>query len=236
MLVLSWLVLIWLAAPPIVAQSLRVYSEFARIDPSGEVTAPAQPREILSPAIVRNGFTSFQIVVQVKGGTPYWLYVGENPDNAVKVSMYRETGEQLEPLTSPYHGDTTQIFWLDLFADRNAIVRRIKIEPELDVNEDWVVYPMEVRVMDARVPDDAPNAVDPLELLCGQSRSVRAVADAPDARSMAQLQKRNRTQDAALSAGISKDRFARAIGTCESFQSVDPERYLRIRDYLFRMR
>ena len=119
---------IWVivAALPLTAQSLRVYSDLARIDSTGEVTAPAQPREILSPAIVRNGFTSFQIVVQVKSGTPYWLYVGENPDNAVKVTLYREAGDRLERVGSPYQGDSTQIFWLDLFADRNAMVRRIK--------------------------------------------------------------------------------------------------------------
>ncbi|HLH38981.1 MAG TPA: hypothetical protein VKX39_07525 [Bryobacteraceae bacterium] len=217
----------WMALLPGSAQSLRVYSEFARIDASGNVTAPAQPREILSPAVVRNGFTSFQIVVQVKSGTPYWLYVGENPDNAVKVSMYREIGERLEPLTSPYHGDATQIFWLDLFADRDAIVRRVKIEPELDVEDDWVVYPMEIRVMDARVPDQAP-ARSMMNFLCG-------LPVAPPVTDIEKLRRRNEQQDVALAATASKQELLARIGGCDN-RGANPESYLRLRDYLFRMR
>ena len=41
------------------------------------MTAPANPREILSPAIVRNGFTSFQIAVQAKPGEEYTLYYSD---------------------------------------------------------------------------------------------------------------------------------------------------------------
>ena len=214
-------------ALPLSAQSLRVYSEFARIDASGEVTAPALPREILSPAIVRNGFTSFQIVVQVKSGTPYWLYVGENPDNAVKVSMYREIGERLESLTSPYHGDTTQIFWLDLFADRNTIVRRIKIEPELDVNDDWVVYPMEVRVMEARVPDSR-GVASIMNFLCGRG-------DVSPATDLEKLHSRNERQDVALAALAPKQELLGRIGGCDN-RGANPETYLRLRDYLFQIR
>jgi len=55
------------------AQPLRVYSEFAQIDATGRVTAPAEPREILSPAIARNAFSSFQVVVDVARGTSYQL-------------------------------------------------------------------------------------------------------------------------------------------------------------------
>ena len=217
------------AALPLLAQPLRVYSEFARIDSGGNVAAPAQPREILSPALVRNGFTSFQVVVQVKSGTPYWLYVGENPDNAIKVSLYRETGGRLEELRSPYHGDTTQIFWLDLFADRDAVVRRVKIEPELDVGDDWVVYPMEVRVMDARVPD-APASDSMREFLCGRADPAAADSDA------ARLHLRNERQDVALAARAPRAELLSRIGGCGGAPSNDPESYLHLRDYLFRMR
>lgn len=226
---MKWLVP-WIAALPIAGQSLHVYSEFARIDPSGEVTAPAQPREILSPAVVRNGFTSFQIVVQVKSGTPYWLFVGENPDNAVKVAMYRENGDQLEPLSSPYKGDTTQVFWLDLFADRNAVVRRVKIEPELDVNEDWVVYPMEIRVMQAQVPDVPASAGSMMNFLCGR-------ADQPAGTAIAKLHRRNEQQDVALAATAPKPELLTRFGGCNPVdRGADPEFYLPLRDYLFRMR
>jgi len=58
--------------------ALSVYSEFAQID------APAchcsgDPREILSPAVVRNGFTSF---VEAPAETKWWLFVGQNPENS----------------------------------------------------------------------------------------------------------------------------------------------------------
>jgi len=222
---------IWVivAALPLTAQSLRVYSDLARIDSTGEVTAPAQPREILSPAIVRNGFTSFQIVVQVKSGTPYWLYVGENPDNAVKVTLYREAGDRLERVGSPYQGDSTQIFWLDLFADRNAMVRRIKIEPELDVNYDWVTYPMEVRVMEATVPDIAAAPVSMMKFLCGRS-------DEPAGSDVSKLRLRNQQQDVALASKVAKEELLRRMGVCDAEHPEDREFYLRIRDYLFRMR
>src|SRR5260370_42579381 len=48
----------------VAAQPLSVYSEFARIDAKGNVTSPESPREILSPALARNAFATFQVVVQ----------------------------------------------------------------------------------------------------------------------------------------------------------------------------
>ncbi len=225
-----------LAALPLTAQSLRVYSELARIDASGEVTTPPTPREILSPALARNAFTSFQIVVQVKPGTPYWLYVGENPEDSVKVTLYRRTGDKLDRLTSPYHGDATQVFRLDLWVDRNAAVRRIKVEPQLDVNDDWVVYPMEARVMDATVPDGrwpegaASPAAVMKSFLCGSP------APKVDGDSEARLRFRNAQQDLALAARASKADLIHLIAGCGASPPDDPEGYLRIRDYLFRMR
>ncbi len=221
---------------PLAAQSLRVYSELAKIDASGQVTSPQNPREILSPALARNAFTSFQIVVEVKPGTPYWLYVGENPEDAVKVSLYRRTVDGLERLSSPYHGETTQIFRLDLWVDRNAAVRRIKVEPQLDVNDDWVVYPMEARVMDAIVPDGPwpEGAASPAAVMkafvCGTALS-KVEGDTE-----ARLRFRNAQQDVALAARAPKSDLIRLIGGCGASPPNDPEWYLRIRDYLYRMR
>jgi hypothetical protein len=225
-----------LASFPLSAQSLRVYSELAQIDSSGEVTSPRMPREILSPALARNAFTSFQIVVQVKPGTPYWLHVGENPEDAVKVTLYRRNGDRLEPVSSPYHGDTTQVIRLDLWVDRNAAVRRIKVEPQLDVNDDWVQYPMEARVMDATVPDGpwpegaATPAAAMKAFLCG-SPLLTTVGE-----SEFRLRFRNAQQDVALAARAPKTDLLRLIGGCAATPPDDPEWYLRIRDYLYRMR
>ncbi len=209
------------------AQSLRVYSEFARIDASGQATAPAAPREILSPAIVRNGFTSFQIVVQAPKDTPYWLYIGQNPDDAVRVTMYRESGEKLEKVTLPFQGSPTEVLWMDLWADRSAPVRRIKVEPELNVNGDWIIYPMEVRVMDATVPEAATTATSIRAMFCNKPDGVPAS-------DLSRMHLRNAQQDVALSTRVPREELRR-LGACDA-SSDNPEWYLKIRDYLFRMR
>jgi hypothetical protein len=214
-----------------------VYSEFARIDPSGEVAAPAEPREILSPALARNAFTSFQVVVQVPEETRYQLVVGQNPDDAVRVTLYREKGEMLEPVSLPYNGAGTQIFWMDVWTERTAPVRRIKVEPQLSVNADWVVYPMEARVMDATVPDGhwpegSASAVALFRnFVCGAKLDPSPAAGL----ALAGLRFRNAQQDLALASHASKDGLRRLTGCFETL-SDDPEQYLRVRDYLFRMR
>jgi hypothetical protein len=76
------------------AQSLRVYSEFQRIDPFGAVVAvdrAERPREILSPALARNAHATFQAVISVPSGSQYSLYVAQNPEDAVRVTAYLPT-------------------------------------------------------------------------------------------------------------------------------------------------
>jgi hypothetical protein len=203
------------------AQSINVYSEFAEINSNGVVTAPANPREILSPAIVRNGFTSFQVVVKVAPETPYWLYVGENPEDAVRVTLYRKSGEKMEPVELPYEGKSTQIFWLDLWTGRDAPVRRVKIEPQLKIDRDWLTYPMEVRVLDAVVPDSTPPSA-----LCSAERTR-------------DFSFRNVMQDAKLATLLPKSDVEKLKSQCPASSpsgAAYSESYLRIRDYLFRMR
>src|SRR5438105_5445871 len=119
------------------AQPLSVYSEFARIDAKGNVTLPESPREILSPAVARNAFTSFQVVVQAPENKSWWLYIGQNPENAVRVTLYRETEGKLEPEELPVLGKGAQVFWMDVWTDRSAPVERIKVEPQLNIDDDW---------------------------------------------------------------------------------------------------
>jgi hypothetical protein len=211
------------------AQPLRVYSEFARIDATGRVTAPEEPREILSPAIARNAFSSFQVVVDVPQGTPYQLYVAQNPENAVEVTLYRENGEKLERVEQPVSGDSTQVFWMDLWTARDAPVQRIKVEPQLHVNNDWVIYPMEARVMNATVSDGMKSSVTIGQLSCaGFTPSA-----SPD---LGRMNIRNAQQDLALASGAPQEDLRKlGVGTCDAPFSHDPEWYLRIRDYLFRL-
>ncbi len=162
-----WLLILGVAA---CAQDLRVYSEFTRIDPFGNIVRAdrgAPPREILSSAVPRNGHSTFRVVVSGPTGTEYSLFAGQNPDDAVGLEMYREIyvksadewiPDSLERTELPFKGrleHTAQIFLMDLRVERNAPVRRIKVEPELLISGGWITYPMEVRVIAAVIPPGA---------------------------------------------------------------------------------
>jgi hypothetical protein len=234
------------------AQTLSVYSDLAQIDPSGKVTAPEDPREILSPAIVRNGFTSFQLVVEAPAETKWWLFVGQNPENSAKATMYRESGPEsgnaLLPVDLPYQSAGTQVLWMDLWTEGNAPVGRIKVEPEWNINDDWVTYPIEGRVMEARIPLAPASlpAVDrePAFLMrssvCGSPASVSANSNtiAGPGLSLAGLRLRNSQQDVRLleAHATAKEDVKKLLGGCDAALPADPEWYLRIRDYLFRLR
>jgi hypothetical protein len=132
--------------------TLRVFSEFTRIDPFGKIVrqdrGTAEPRHILSPAFPRNAFSSLRVVVSLDRPAKYTLDIGQNPENAVKVTLYKEKFEKhgdqwipdgLEPVKNPYEGElssspeipgqTTVTFWLDMWVDKNAVVERIKVSP-----------------------------------------------------------------------------------------------------------
>jgi hypothetical protein len=226
-----------LLVPAAWSQPLRVHSEFARIDATGKVTAPAEPREILSPAIARNAFSSFQVVVDVPRGTPYQLYIAQNPENAVEVTLYRENGEKLERVAQPVSGNDTQVFWMDLWTARDAPVQRIKVEPQLHVNNDWVIYPMEARVMEVTVPDTghfsaglpAPEVMR--NYLC--NRPDPSITN--ESQSVFTSRDRNARQDVKLAAPV-KTELLKLFGACDAPPPADPEWYRHIRDYLLRLR
>ena len=174
-------------------RTLKVYSEFTRIDPFGNIVnqdkGSAEPRHILSPGVPRNAFSSLRIVVTLDKPTKYILDIGQNPENAVKASLYKERfvkhGEQwipdgLEPVKIPYEatfpevggaaqeipGQTSVTFWLDMWVDRKADVDRIKVEPQVWVGyaDDWYTYPMEVRILSAVIPDMAASTASAPEV------------------------------------------------------------------------
>ena len=164
-----------LLAGPVLPQSLRVLSEFQRVDPFGEVVAvdrTPNPREILSPALARNAFASFHVAVSVPEREPFFLYVQTNPANVFEISLYQElyvqTGagwipDALEPTklpafgTLPYvpmpiAGQNTVSYWLDIRVPKDAPVERVRVEVLLKVGQGWVMYPMEARVTPAIAP------------------------------------------------------------------------------------
>lgn len=156
--------------------TLRVFSEFTRIDPFGQIVPPdrgtAEPREFLSPGAPRNAFSSIRIVVTLDGPATFTLDIGQNPENAVKPTLYKERFEKhgdtwipdgLEPVKIPYEGvfpgndipgQKSVTFWLDMWVEPNAPVDRVKVEPQLWVStaSDWFTYPMEVRILEAVLP------------------------------------------------------------------------------------
>ncbi len=231
--------LLALTAGVLCAQTVQVYSEFAQINDAGEVLAPENPREILSPAVARNAFSSFQIAIRVAKGTKFLVYMGQNPDDAAKVTLYRRRAGKLEPIELPYSGESSQVLWMDLWFDANAPVRRVKIEPQVGIDGDWFTYPMEVRVMEPVVPSSAAptrEVANPFEVmrafLCGTK--VPPVANPIPVG--ANLLFRNALQDVALAAAGSQplhDEMKKALGGCSANQPADPEFYLRLRDYLF---
>jgi hypothetical protein len=234
--------LLAIAAGFLSGQSIQVYSEFAQLNDAGEVVAPENPREILSPAVARNAFSSFQVAIQVPRGVKFLVYIGQNPDNAAKVSLYRRDGGKLVPVVVPYEGVSSQVLWMDVWMDGDAPVRRVKIEPQVGIDGEWLIYPMEVRVMEAVVPGGPPPRqaiAEPFEVmrafLCGgETRPLRAGTPIGT-----ELRFRNAQQDVALAARSSaalRDELKKAMGGCSAPAPGDPEFYLRLRDLLLRTR
>jgi hypothetical protein len=237
---MKWALLLGIATGFLSGQSIQVYSEFAQLNDAGEVVAPENPREILSPAVARNAFSSFQLAIQVPRGVKFLVYIGQNPDDAAKVTLYRRDGGKLVPVVVPYEGVSSQVLWMDVWVGAEAPVRRVKIEPQVGIGGDWVVYPMEVRVTGASAPSALVHGIaEPFDVmrafLCGdEPRPLRGNITIG-----AEFRFRNAQQDAALAARSSnglRDELKKAIGGCSAAAPGDPEFYLHIRDLLLRTR
>jgi len=165
-----------LLAAPLGAQEIRVYSEFRRIDPFGEVIPQdrgGRPREILSPSTARNSHATFRVIVEAPAGAHYHLFVGTNPEDIFEIDLYKEmwrkdgdgwTPDRLLPIETPYvshipdryHGianQTVEAFVMDVFIPPGLDAGRYKLEPQVSCNGRWAIYPMEVRVSDVIAPD-----------------------------------------------------------------------------------
>ena len=158
------------------AQSIEIYSEFQRPDPFGGIVRAdraTRPREILSPAVPRNGHASFHIAVSVPGKESYLLYVATNPLDACRVTVYKEhfvrTPDGWIPdrltelhrlpdfgaMPDPDDGieeQNTRVYLLDLWIPPDTRPGRFRLEVQLKV-AGWSIRPLEVRVVEARVPD-----------------------------------------------------------------------------------
>jgi hypothetical protein len=257
------------------AQEIRVFPDLQRIDPYGKViTADRGSRinhEILSPALPRNTSSSFHIAVEAPQGVPYWLYIGLNPENAIPFTLYREIFEKndkgewvpdkLVKLELPYNGlvpdknipgQTTEVFLLDVQIPRDAVVRRMKIEPQMWIPDRWITYPMEARIVPAQLltqvkkhgeihPVDSPadttyrNVFN--EVFCNGTER-----NGPEpALSIRSLILRNARRDAALAAPLFRPMIGTLLGHpeapdwCKTTPVINgPEQSLRLRNRILR--
>lgn len=271
------IVLAVLVLPGLSGQELQIRSELQRVGPDGEVIAVdrvERPREILSPAVARNAFASYILTARIPAGVKWQLEIGQNPENSVRVVLYRVGFDKeglpdgLEKVELPIHGasttaDTVATYWLDLWVDGTAPVRRIKVEPQLWIGDRWVVYPMEARIQAVTVPKveprfwsqrDAATRSDAVmispwrDLLCRQL-PARFEPKVPTIRL---LQHRNVLQDVALARKLGSAVRLQALqaggvppelntieawcaAPVEDWQANLPvEWYLKVRDFLYR--
>jgi len=268
-----------LAAALARAQSVDIYPEFRRVDPFGGVVAAdraLEPREILSPAVARNAFASFHIVVSVPPRESYLLYVATNPLTACLVALYKEhfvkTSQGWIPdalaevnrlpdfgvMPDPddgIEGQNTRLYLMDLWVPPNADVARFRLEVQLKV-ADWTVRPMELRVVEARVPD-IPLASRPPVLPTVEQGADAAALDAlreyqsgappridPHPLTLRGIILRNAVQDVALAGALDSEIAGkqaierRTMELLRTNYALHPrvfgsEWYLRLRDFLY---
>ncbi len=184
MRVVQRLILLVCAAVALRAQDIRIYSEFERFDPFGNPVAADRdmaPREILSPAMARNGHLTVHVVVTAPAETNYFLYTSTNPPDILQTRLYREyftrcgdgycpdwLAEQRIPafgaMPESVHNaadpaldrQNTRCYLLDIHAPADTPPRRVRVEALLKVGT-WLVAPMEVRIVAPTVPDEKPS-------------------------------------------------------------------------------
>ena len=159
---------------------VRIYSEFERFDAFGSPLPQDRelsPREVLSPAIMRNGHLSVHVVVTAPEGANFFIYAGSNPPDILELKLYREhfsrcgsgyCPDWLTELKGPSFGSipellrdaarpelnsqTTRSYLLDIWARPDTPTGRVRVEALVKVGT-WIVAPMEVRILAPTVPD-----------------------------------------------------------------------------------
>lgn len=262
------------------AQEIRLYSEFERFDPFGGPVASDRdlsPREILSPAMARNGHLSLQVVVTGPAGSNYLLYIGSNPPDIVQAKLYREyfspcgndyCPDWLAPQNSPafgaipeslhnaaypaMDGQTARCYLLDIFAPAGTPPRRVRVEALIKTGI-WKVAPLEIRIMEAVVPDadsariyasdiapiDAPASrtaqIQLLRYLAGEP-----VQFPPGIARMRDVIQRNAAEDMLVArslqgaAGSPFPALNLLAWSPMAFPELGAEWYLKVRDFLYR--
>lgn len=225
-------------------QRLVVYSEFQRVTPDGTVVKAdrvPRPREIISPAVPRNAWLTLRIVVEAPKSLQYNLYIGQNPDNTAKYTLYQEqyamVGEEwipdgIKPVATPHgavlsEGQKVQSYLLDVFIPPKTPSGRFRMEAQLNVGERWVIYPMEIRVREMSGPGrvEARGALGPAAAradqpgeavlrayICGAKPAAREPAAAP-LETLRAVALRNAAQDVEIAKAREKAETHEGVGT-----------------------
>jgi hypothetical protein len=164
-------------------------------------------------------------------------------------------------LPAPILGQNTVSYWLDLRVPADAPVRTARLEVLLKVGRRWVIYPMEVRLVDAQPPairwtgaklpplparvDAAVNGPLSVYLCRGQEPGAKEPLTARA------LVRRNALQDVALAQAL-ESKLGRGAVVAEILRRTGAQKasewcgshptppefgaewYLRVRDWLYR--
>ena len=252
------------------AQSTRIeiYSEFQRVDPFGHIVPSDQPekrREILSPALLRNGYASFNIAVTAPARESYFLFTQSFPQGLFEWKIYEQKfvshegrwiPDTLVEARHPFFGampdaaanitgQTTRMYLLDVWVPKDLPSQPARLEM-LMKSGDWRVAPMELRVMPGTYPD--PPAGEPM---CGAAAGValssiarcmvQAYLDGKNPSPPQQLASprdivaRNVARDLALARTLDQDKVTDAMRQLLPKDDRQFEWYLRLRATLLRM-
>ncbi|HZT28866.1 MAG TPA: hypothetical protein VFA33_03215 [Bryobacteraceae bacterium] len=265
----------WLVVVPLAGQNLEIHSEFLRVDPRGEVLLSDQtpePRELLSPALVRNGFASFHIVVRAERAN-YFLFVGTNPPGELRTSVYKEEfaevngawiPDALKPVRLPdfgvlpdpeaaIPGQTARAYLLDIWAPPETPPGRLRLEIQLKAGG-WTIWPMELRILPAVVPEARRRSRQPLpaidrpsdeaaadvllEFLESRGKQPAAREEAPDFNAPGTLRevvRRNAEQDLTLAGSLDVEGLIPRLKQQVAANGGGSEWYLHVRDLIYRL-
>ena len=180
------------------------------------------------------------------------------PDRLVEVSRLPDFGVMPDP-DDGIEGQTTRSYLLDLWLPPNADLARFRVEVQLRKVAEWIVRPIEVRVLPARIPNlpaaDVVKLVDLPSVDAGADFPALQVVreyvahtplrSGPQPLTVRGIIRRNAIQDMALAtsidASVSRSGSDRAGGVLDLLANnvgfvphvFGSEWYLRLRDYLY---
>ncbi len=218
--------------------------------------------------MARNAFATFFLVLKAPPDKTVTLYLGSNPEGLTDSTLYevlpdaKGPPDRLQkaavPIFKRLEGGVG-VYLVDAFVPESTPVRRVRYEFQFNVDDRWIIYPMEFRVQPATVPGlkltsgmlgdlDATSADTSFGVLasylCGKNEPQR-----DEALTIRSILRRNAVQDLALARKVEmregREKVIQGIlnplgaatpaAWCAAHSHPDPETYLRVRDFLYRI-